>query len=139
MIIDNGDVCSRRLKGQLHKLLGEKNIRNTDVYLSGIDEQEIMSRTGHRSEKAVRKYKTSSCEIQEKVSSVLDPPAPKKVKPESPPSTCTAENVSATKVCADIDVAKPKCFVPQQGRNALKEIFENSTYFQNCQISFNFN
>lgn len=97
-------MCSRRLKGQLHKLLGEKNIRNTDVYLSGIDEQEIMSRTGHRSEKAVRKYKRSSGEIQEKVSSVLDPPAPKKVKPESPPSTCTgtrttAENVSATKVC----------------------------------------
>lgn len=103
-----------------------------------------MSRTGHRSEKAVRKYKRSSGEIQEKVSSVLDPPAPKKVKPESPPSTCTgtcttAENVSATKVCADIDVAWPKCFVPQQGRNALKEISENSTYFKNCQISFNFN
>lgn len=54
--------------------------------------------------------------------------------------TCTtAENVSATKVCAAIDVAKPKCFVPQQGRNALKEISENSTYFQNCQISYNFN
>lgn len=100
--------------------------------LSGIDEQEIMSRTGHRSEKAVRKYKRSSDEIQEKVSYVLDLPVPKKVKPESTPLTCTTdENMSATKLCA---------FVPQQGRNALKEISENSsTYFQNCQISFNFN
>ncbi|XP_062602127.1 zinc finger MYM-type protein 2-like [Saccostrea cucullata] len=32
----------------------------TQMYLSGIDEQEIMARTGHRSEKAVRKYKRSS-------------------------------------------------------------------------------
>lgn len=130
------------LKGNFTNHSGKRTCA-TQMYLSGIDEQEIMSRTGHRSEKAVRKYKRSSDEIQEKVSSVLDPPAPKKVKLESPPSTSTgtcttAENVSATKVCAD--VAKPKCFVPQQGRNALKEISENSsTYFQNCQISFNFN
>lgn len=130
------------LKGNFTNHSGKRTCA-TQMYLSGIDEQEIMSRTGHRSEKAVRKYKRSSDEIQEKVSSVLDPPAPKKVKLESPPSTSTgtcttAENVSATKVYAD--VAKPKCFVPQQGRNALKEISENSsTYFQNCQISFNFN
>lgn len=119
------------LKGNFTNHSGKRTCA-TQMYLSGIDEQEIMSRTGHRSEKAVRKYKRSSDEIQEKVSSVLDPPAPKKVKPESTPSTCTTdENVSATKLCA---------FVPQQGRNALKEISENSsTYFQNCQIPFNFN
>ena len=29
----------------------------TQLYQAGVDEQEIMSRTGHRSETAVRKYK----------------------------------------------------------------------------------
>lgn len=65
------------LKGNFTNHSGKRTCA-TQMYLSGIDEQEIMSRTGHRSEKAVRKYKRSSDEIQEKVSSVLDPPAPKK-------------------------------------------------------------
>jgi hypothetical protein len=32
----------------------------TQMYISGIDEQEIMACTGHPSEKSVRKYKRSS-------------------------------------------------------------------------------
>ena len=50
----------------------------TQLYMSGIDEQEIMARTGHRSEKAVRKYKQSCSEISKKVSAVLNQPALKR-------------------------------------------------------------
>ena len=46
----------------------------TQLYMAGVDEQEIMQRTGHRSEKSVQKYKVASSEIQNRVAAVLDPP-----------------------------------------------------------------
>lgn len=52
----------------------------TQLYQAGVDEQDIMSRTGHRSESAVRKYKRTNSVLQESVSKVLDPP--KKTKCE---------------------------------------------------------
>ena len=45
----------------------------TALYQAGIDEQEIMGRTGHRSTKSVRTYKTSNATIQKKVSDVVNP------------------------------------------------------------------
>lgn len=42
-----------------------------------------MSRTGHRSEVAVRKYKRSNSALQERVSEVLNPPNVKKMKCET--------------------------------------------------------
>ena len=44
----------------------------TQVYTAGIDEQDIMARTGHRSEKAVRKYIIQNDIIGSKVSAILD-------------------------------------------------------------------
>ena len=46
----------------------------TQLYKPGVDEQEIMSRTGHRSETAVRKYMRSKSALMEIVSKVLDSP-----------------------------------------------------------------
>ena len=46
----------------------------TQLYMAGVDEQEIMQRTGHRSMKSVQKYKFASSEIQKRVAAVLDPP-----------------------------------------------------------------
>ena len=43
------------------------------LYMAGIGEQETMARTGHRSERGVRKYKQSGPSMQLKVASVLDP------------------------------------------------------------------
>jgi hypothetical protein len=43
------------------------------MYTAGIDEQEIMDRTGHRSDTAVRKYKQSYDQVRKMVSNVLDP------------------------------------------------------------------
>ncbi|CAG2224947.1 unnamed protein product [Mytilus edulis] len=47
----------------------------TALYKAGLDEQTIMDRTGHRSS-AVRAYKSKTDEIEQKVSSVLNPPKP---------------------------------------------------------------
>ncbi|XP_048775614.2 uncharacterized protein LOC125680217 [Ostrea edulis] len=65
----------------------------THLYQAGVDEQEIMSRTGHRSETAVRKYKRSNSVLLENVSKVLDPP--KMMKFEEPlPPVINQENLS---------------------------------------------
>lgn len=74
-----------KLKGLMKEIAGkaglEGNFTNhsgkrtcaTQLYQAGIDEQEIMSRTGHRSEEAVRKYKRSNSALQERVSEDLNP------------------------------------------------------------------
>lgn len=67
-------ICERGgLKGNYNNHSG-KRICATQLYMAGFDEREIMARTGHRSEKSVRKYTQSSTKIQQKVRSVLDPP-----------------------------------------------------------------
>jgi len=43
----------------------------TQLYIAGIPEQEIMARTGHRTETAVRKYKRSSSQRHEELSKVV--------------------------------------------------------------------
>uniref|UniRef100_K1QLG6 Uncharacterized protein n=1 Tax=Magallana gigas TaxID=29159 RepID=K1QLG6_MAGGI len=52
----------------------------TQLYLAGVDEQDIVSRIGQRSESAVRKNKRTNAVIQESISKVLNPP--KKTKCE---------------------------------------------------------
>lgn len=55
----------------------------TKLYQAGINDQEMMYRTGYRSEVAVRKYKRSNSALQERVSEVLNPPNVKKMKCET--------------------------------------------------------
>lgn len=50
--------------------------KRTSLYQAGIPEQEIMSRTGHRSVESVRKYKRPSSEMLKDVSSVLESSVP---------------------------------------------------------------
>ena len=52
----------------------------TALYQAGVEEQEIMNRTGHRSIESVRQYKRSSDEMLKEISSVLEP---KRVKTEA--------------------------------------------------------
>ncbi|XP_062593637.1 peptidoglycan recognition protein 1-like [Saccostrea cucullata] len=42
--------------------------------MSGVEEQQIMDRTGHCSQAGVRKYKRSSVQMEANVSKILDPP-----------------------------------------------------------------
>ena len=60
------------LKGNFTNHSGKRSCA-IQLYHAGEPEQEIMARTGHRSEKAVRKYKRSSDEMLRQVSGVLDP------------------------------------------------------------------
>ena len=60
------------LKGNFTNHSGKRSCA-TQLYNAGVPEQEIMARTGHRSETAVRKYKRSSEEMLKQVSGVLDP------------------------------------------------------------------
>lgn len=69
-------ICERAgLKGNFTNHSGKRTCA-TQLYIAGVDEQEIMLRTGNRSEKSVRKYKQSCPEIQNKVAVILDPPQP---------------------------------------------------------------
>ena len=94
------------------------------VEKTGIPEQEIMARTGHRTETAVRKYKRSSSTIHEEVSQVLNPPS-KVVKSEN-----NSES-EAMEACSSV-IADKK--VPL---SALKDITNlEKSVFNNCVFNF---
>lgn len=67
------EICQKGgIQGNFSNHSGKRTCA-TQLYQAGIEEQEIMGRTGHRSN-AVRTYKTSNETIQKKVSNVLNPP-----------------------------------------------------------------
>ena len=86
-----------KIKGLMKEIIGQAglvgNFTNhsgkrtcaTQLYQAGVDEQEIMSRTGHRSETAVRKYKRTNSVLMKNVSNVLDPPKMMKFEDPLPP------------------------------------------------------
>lgn len=101
----------------------------TALYQAGIDEQEIMGRTGHRSN-AVRVYKTSNSEIQKNVSNVLNPPqteeqdenANKNVRCIKPEKTSKPENV---------------CEIKKRCLNDVTNMHGGAVSFSNCHFNFN--
>ncbi|XP_062620651.1 uncharacterized protein LOC134282241 [Saccostrea cucullata] len=75
-------ICEKAgLKGNYANHSGKRTCA-TALYQNGVDEQEIMGRTGHRSEVGVRAYKHGNAEIACTVSKVLNPPEPKLPKME---------------------------------------------------------
>lgn len=118
-------ICKRGgLEGNYSNHSGKRTCA-TQLYMAGVDEQEIMLRTGHRSEKSVRKYKQSNSDIQRKVAAVLDPPQPAKKQKRDVTNAMETDIVCER----EIDTSKP--------RAALQDM-TNGAYFTNCQISFNF-
>lgn len=73
------------LKGNFSNHSGKRTCA-TQLYMNGVSEQEIMRRTGHRSEKSVRKYKRSSEHMEMEVSKILDPPVNEPDRNIGPPS-----------------------------------------------------
>ena len=105
-------ICERGgLKGNYSNHSGKRTCA-TQLYMAGVDEQEIMSRTGHRSEKSVRKYKQSCVGIQKRVASILDPPP---VQPASeneippPKKLCIESEKSNPSVLQDVSNKMPLC------------------------------
>ena len=98
----------------------EKRTCATQLYMSGISEQEIMRRTGHRSEKSVRKYKRSSEQMEVEVSKILDPPQS---------SVCVkSENVEPPP-------KKVKC-ASEEFRILQDLANTNKAVFSNCNFNF---
>jgi len=124
-------ICSRGgLQGNYTNHSGKRTCA-TQLYMAGVDEQEIMRRTGHRSEKGVRKYKTAGVAIMEKVGSILDPPqksASKRKIEEEPMESCNGTESSFK----NIKLQDPLV------QNPFQDI-TNRPFFTNCQISFNMN
>ena len=119
-------ICAKGgLNGNFSNHSGKRTCA-TQLYMSGVGEQEIMKSTGHRSEKAVRKYKRSSDEIDENVSNILNPP-----------NSCTKRVKAEESVQMDCSTGDCSGTASITNRNVLRDITEKSV-FQNCQIAFNF-
>lgn len=122
-------ICKKAgLEGNYSNHSGKRTCA-TQLYMAGVDEQEIMRRTGHRSEKVVRKYKQPCDDILKKVSAVLEPipgvaKSLEKRKREDDMETDTELPCRPTKTLRSFgsDITNAK----------------NGQYFQNCNISFNF-
>ena len=94
------------LKGNYTNHSGKRSCA-TQLYNAGVPEQEIMARTGHRSESAVRKYKRSSEEILKQVSGVLDPnenlhPVQKQVKHADSQNKLDTAKENSSNILSDI-------------------------------------
>eukprot|EP00105_Crassostrea_gigas_P009739 XP_011424812.1 PREDICTED: uncharacterized protein LOC105326458 [Crassostrea gigas] len=80
-------ICEKAgLKGNFTNHSGKRTCA-TALYQKGVDEQDIMGRTGHRSEMGVRAYKRGNTDIACTVSKALDPPELKCPKKE-PEEAC---------------------------------------------------
>ncbi|XP_033762112.1 LOW QUALITY PROTEIN: uncharacterized protein LOC117343738 [Pecten maximus] len=111
-------ICARAgLSGNYTNHSGKRTCA-TQLYIAGVDEQEIMKRTGHMSEKAVRKYKSADESVLRKVSSVLDPPQKRKC-----PENKTHQEEPTAK----------RATVPLSDISNLP----TGSLFNNCQVTFN--
>jgi integrase len=71
------EMCNKEgLEGNSTNQSGKRTCA-THLYQSGLDEQQIMSRAGHRSS-GVRKYKRASNDQVRDLSNILEPPCSKK-------------------------------------------------------------
>ena len=105
-----------------------------------------MKRTGHRSEKSVRKYKRSSDEISENVSNVLNPPSSKIMKSEGRSVAETRKEIENTSPAECKMVMETENPSAAEGKSApsipIKAVpfrdITDKNVFQNCQVAFNF-
>ena len=118
----------------------------TELYDAGIDEQEIMERTGHRSVKSVRAYKRRTPAVEKRASDALNPQmgsAPKKEKCETfanPMSRKTSSN--SCQYLKDItNRSSDDPMSPKTSSNScqfLKDITNRSSDIQFSGCTFNF-
>ncbi|XP_053384594.1 uncharacterized protein LOC128550162 [Mercenaria mercenaria] len=117
------------LKGVYSNHSGKRTCA-TSMYEAGIDEQDIMDRTGHRSVTAVRKYKRLNDKICKKVSNVLDP--------NSDVSLSMSKRNEQSDDDKEINLKNSPCHKKQKVRNALSEITTKSGVVNFSGCTFNF-
>jgi hypothetical protein len=112
----------------------------TRLYQSGVDEQLVMERTGHRSIEGIRSYKRTSDTQREALSDILNKNSNKKIcvsnscAAQALPSTCSSDNTGLNLSPAPVPASSLS--VPQAPVKNTAII--NST--SNCLPSaFNFN
>lgn len=93
--------------------------------------------TGHRSERAVRKYKRSCLEVSENGSKILDPPAPKVLETET--VALCGENTHVQETACASNLSETKLESIEKTENRVTTHLTNRGFkFENCKISFNF-
>lgn len=105
----------------------------TQLYLSGVEEQQIMNRTGHRSQAGVRKYKRSSAEMEANVSKILDPPNECTDNSIATPADESTPNISECSVFPETSATVHSEVEPMSKRHRLP-----FGEFKNCNITFQF-
>ena len=129
-------ICKKAgIEGNFSNHSGKRTCA-TSLYDAGIDEQEIMARTGHRSERALRQYKRATPAVMTRTSAVLDPPQRpiKRVKTETETcmktetETCvkTETKMNDTEKQMDLTIRKP-----------LENLTNRGASFSSCVFHFN--
>ena len=119
----------------------------TRLYASGVDEQLVMERTGHRSVDGVRTYKRTSEEQQVALSDVLNRVKRSRTGPLAlpPPSTAESLAVSQTVPSPAICTTGPshlntQAAVTQLSQNSTSASIPGHFYFNSCSsVTVNFN
>ncbi|KAK3106549.1 hypothetical protein FSP39_022412, partial [Pinctada imbricata] len=129
-----------KLKGLMKEITGKAGLQGnftnhsgrrtcaTQLYHAGVDEQEIMQRTGHRSETADRKYKRTNSALQGHVSEILNPPTSKKVKCETTESE-NCENSGNENI--DPSASVSACEYP-----IVPNLMKPGQVYNNCVFNF---
>lgn len=122
-------MCEKAgLEGNFTNQSGKRTCA-TSLYQSGLDEQMIMHRTGHRSINGVRQYKRESKEQLKDVSNILNPPS-NKMKTETDSNLFNIATVSPP--CDSVPIPsfnKENVSVPSSSSC-------NKSY-SNCNFTFN--
>ncbi|CAC5403423.1 unnamed protein product [Mytilus coruscus] len=107
----------------------------TALYQAGIDEQQIMERTGHRSTKGVRTYKIANANTQKRVSDVLNPPSDRNNEnfQESVQSKIKSENA----VAEPFQRSKKHCLGDITNTCMNGSGPGSAVTFSNCHLNFN--
>ena len=132
-------VCHCGMENNNYTNHSGKRTCATQLYMTGIDEQEIMNRTEQRSAKSVRRYKQSSTNIQRKVAAVLDPPQASATSPKR-----SFDNFMETEYKEEFKIKKIKhegsmstsTDITSTSYLSINDMLEERPLFSNCNISF---
>ena len=130
-------ICERGgLKGNYTNHSGKRTCAN-QLYMAGIDEQEIMNRTRHRFEKSVHQYKRSATNIQRKVAALLGPP-----QASATSSKRSFDNSMETEYKDEIEIKKIKheeslstsTDITSTSNSSIDDMSKKKPLFSNCNI-----
>ena len=103
------------------------------LYQSGVDEQLVMERTGHRSLDGVRSYKRTSSKQLEALSDILN--CPKTSTAEVCSSTSSQNSTSLVATASSHQIEPPQTFLSSSAQH-LRALSLPSASFTHCNVNF---